>query len=91
MDKYEYLTSENLDYNSSVIEQARFEYFPLHKIFNKGLTEEDKKEGLLKRFRNIEGKNEGQLKAIEVQGKKQLDAIKDIETDSESLKTISFF
>ena len=87
MDKYEYLTSENLDYNSSVIEQARFEYFPLHKIFNKGLTEENKKEGLLKRFR----KNEGQLKAIEVQEKKQLDAIKDIETDSESLKTISFF
>ena len=91
MHKHEYLTSENLGYNSSVIEQARFEYFPLHKSFNKGLTEEDKKEGLLKRFRNIEGKNEGQLKAIEVQGKKQLDAIKDIETDSESLKTISFF
>ena len=31
------------------------------------------------------------LKAIEDQGKKQLDAIKNIKTDSESLKTISFF
>ena len=31
------------------------------------------------------------LKAIEDQGKKQLDAIKNIKTDSESLKPISFF
>ena len=31
------------------------------------------------------------LKAIEDQGKKQLDAIRNIKTDSESLKTISFF
>ena len=30
-------------------------------------------------------------KAIEDQGKKQLDAIKNIETDSKSSKTISFF
>ena len=49
------------------------------------------KEGLLKRLKNIEGKNEGQFKAIEDQGKKQLDAIKNIETDSKSLKTINFF
>ena len=33
-------------------------------IFNKGLKEEDKKEGLLKRLKNIEDKNEEQLKAI---------------------------
>ena len=51
----------------------------------------DRKEGLLKRLRNIVGKNEEQLKAIEDQGKKQLDAIKNIETDSKSLTTISFF
>ena len=45
--------------------QAEFEYSPLGKIFNKGLKEEDKKEGLLKRLKNIEDKNEEQLKIIE--------------------------
>ena len=45
----------------------------------------------MKRLRNIEGKNEEKLKAIEDQGKKQLDAIKNIKTDSKSLKAISFF
>ena len=65
-----------------VLEQARFEYSPLGKVFNKGLKKEDKKEGLLKRLRNIEGKNEEQLKAIKNQGKKQLDAIKNIKTYS---------
>ena len=34
------------------------------KFFNKGLEEEDKKEGLLKRLKNIEDKNEQQLKII---------------------------
>ena len=57
----------------------------------KGLTAEDKKEELLKRLSNIEGKNEEQIKAIEDQGKKQLDATKDIDTKSKSLKAISFF
>ena len=42
-------------------EQAKCEYSPLGKIFNKGLSEEDKKEGLLKKLKNIEDKNE-QLK-----------------------------
>ena len=40
------------------------------KIFNKGLIEEDKKEGLFKRLKNIGGNNEEQLKAIEDQEKK---------------------
>ena len=75
------MTCEDLGYKISVIEQARFEYSPLGKIFNKRLREEDKKEGLLKRLRIIEVKNEEQLKAIEDQRKKQLDAIKNIETD----------
>ena len=60
------------------------------KIFNKGLDKEEKKEGLLKRLRNIEGKNEEQLRAIEDQGKKQLKEIKN-NVDSKPLKTISFF
>ena len=44
LDKYEYLTGENLDYMPDAVEEARFECSPLGKIFNKGLKEEDKKE-----------------------------------------------
>ena len=54
LDKYEYLTGEDLGLRPSTVEQAKFEYSPLSKIFNKGLKEEDKKEGLLKRLKNIE-------------------------------------
>ena len=54
LDKYEYLTGEDLGLKPSTVEQAKFEYSPLGKIFNKGLKEEDKKEGLLKRLKNIE-------------------------------------
>ena len=40
----------------------------MRKVFNKGLKEE----GLLKRLKNVEGKNEGHLKAIKYLGEKQL-------------------
>ena len=61
LDKYEYLTHEDLGLKPSIIEQAKFEYSPLGKSFNKGLSEDDKKEGLFKRLKNIEDKNEMQL------------------------------
>ena len=54
LDKYEYLTGEDLDLKPSTVEQAKFEYSPLGKIFNKGLDKDDKKEGLFKRLKNIE-------------------------------------
>ena len=54
MDKYEYLTGEDLGLKPSTIEQTKFEYSPLGKIFNKGLDEDHKKEGLIKRLKNIE-------------------------------------
>ena len=53
------------------------------KIFNKGLSEDDKKEGLFKRLKNIEDKNKDQ-------SKKQLDAIESIDISSKPLKEISF-
>ena len=43
LDKYEYLTGEDLGLKPSTVEQAKFEYSLLGKIFNKGLEEEDKK------------------------------------------------
>ena len=79
------------DTNQVFVEQVKFDYSPLGKLFNKGLKEEDKKEGPLKRFKNIEGKNDKQLKVIEDQGKKLLEEIKNIKTDSKSSKMISFF
>ena len=54
LDKYEYLTGEDLGLKPSTVEQAKFEYSPLGKIFNKGLSEDDKKEGLFKRQKSIE-------------------------------------
>ena len=64
LDKYEYLTGEDLGLKPSTIKQAKFEYSPLGKMFNKGLDKDDQKEGLLKRLKNIEYKNEEQLKLL---------------------------
>ena len=61
LDKYELLTDEVQILNQVLL---------LKQIFNKALSEDDKKEGLFKRLKNTEGKNEEQLKAIEDQGKK---------------------
>ena len=58
LDKYELLTGEDLDLKPSTIEQPIFEDSPLGKIFNKGLSEDDKKEGVLKGLKNIKDKNE---------------------------------
>ena len=57
LDKYEYLTGEYLGLKPSTIEQTKFEYSPLGKIFNKGLSKDHQKEGLFKRLKSIEHKN----------------------------------
>ena len=65
LDEYEYLTGEDLGYKPEVLEETKFEYSPLGKVFNKKLEKEDKKEGILKRLKNIEDNNEKQIeKAI---------------------------
>ena len=67
--KYELLTGEDLDLKPSTIEQAKFEYSPLGKIFNKGLSEDDKKEGVLKGLKNIKDKNEELINTINTTNK----------------------
>ena len=69
LDKYEYLTGEDLGLKPSTAEQAKFEYSPLGKIFNKGLKKDDQKEGLFKRLKILKArlkakikKNQNQLK-----------------------------
>ena len=62
LDKCEYLTGEDLGLKPSTVKQIKFVYSPLGKCFNKGLSEDDKKKGLLKKLKNIEDKNEQLLK-----------------------------
>ena len=73
LDKYKYLTGEDLGLKPSTIEKAKFEYSPLGKIFNKGLSKDDKKEGVLKKLINIEDKNEQLLKT-----KNKIENIKEV-------------
>ena len=75
LEKYEYSTGENLGYKPDVVQKAKFEYSPLGQVFNKGLDVNEKKEKLLKRLKNTEGKNEQQLELIKNQGEKQLNLI----------------
>ena len=91
LDKYEYFTGEDLGFKPSFVEQAKFEYSSMGRVFNKGLIEGDKKEGLFKRLKNNEDANSAQLQAIKDQGKKQLEEIKNINIGSKPLKTIVFF
>ena len=62
--KYEYLTNKDLGYKPDAFEQAKFEYSPLGKVFTDGLDKSDKNEGLLKRLKNIEDRNNNQLLTI---------------------------
>ena len=43
LEKYEYLTGENLGYKPDVVQKAKFEYSPPGQIFNKGLHVNKKK------------------------------------------------
>ena len=45
-----------------MIQKSKFEYSPIGKVFNKGLDESNKKEGLLKKLKNIEDKSEERSK-----------------------------
>ena len=62
--KHEYLTKKDLGYKPDVFEQAKFEYSPLGKVFTDGLDKSDRKEGLLKRFKNIEDRSNNKLLTI---------------------------
>ena len=62
--KYEYLTKKDLNYKPNAFEQVKFEYSPLGKVFIDGLDKSDRKEGLLKRLKNIEDRSNNQLLAL---------------------------
>ena len=56
LDKYEFLTKQDLKYKPDALEQAKFAYSPLGKVFNDELNKKDKtkKVGILQRLKNIE-------------------------------------
>ena len=55
LDNYEFLTKQDIKYKPDALEQAKFAYSPLGKVFNDGLNKKDKtkKVGLLQRLKNI--------------------------------------
>ena len=70
--KYEYFTGQDLGYKPSVIEQTKFDYSLLDKVFTKGLDKDEDKKGLFKRLKNIEDKNEELLDEIKDQNTNKL-------------------
>ena len=62
--KYKCLTKKDLKYKPDAFEQVKFEYSPLGKVFTDGLDKSDRNEGLLKRLKNTENRNNDQLLTI---------------------------
>ena len=88
LNKHGYLTGGDLGLKPSTVEQAKFEYSRLGKIFNKGLDKDYQKEGLFKRLENIKDKNEELLQVIKDEGEKKLKELKNI-GKNKTLKAIN--
>ena len=90
LDKYEYLTGEDLGYRPDPVQRAKFEYSPLVQVFNKRLITGERSGRLLKRIKNIEDKTDNQLRAIEGQNN-ELDLVKNQKTkQSDPIGKIKF-
>ena len=76
LDKYEYLTGEDLGYKPDAVKKTKFEHSPSGQLFNKGLDSNEKRR-LVKKAKNIKSKADNQLGLIRDQGDRQLDLIKD--------------
>ena len=48
LEKYEYLTDEDLGYKPDIIQRAKFEYSPLGEAFNKAFKKDDKNKKVIK-------------------------------------------
>ena len=48
LEKYEYLTGEDLGYKPNIIQRAKFEYSPLGEAFNKVFKKDDKNKKVIK-------------------------------------------
>ena len=94
--EYEFLTKKDLNYKPNAFEQAKFEYSPLGKEFIDGLDRPDRKEGLLKRSKNIEDRSNNQLLTLRdinrsaIRGRNNVDDDDDNDdgNDNDDYKTI---
>ena len=50
LEKYEYLTGEDLGYKPDAVQKAKFEYSPVRKVFNKGFDKVKKR----RNFKEVE-------------------------------------
>ena len=95
--KYEYLTNKDVGYKPDAFEQAKFEYSPLGKAFMDELHKFDRKEGLLKRLKNIEDRNNNQLLALKdisrpaIRGRNGDNSDDDSDNANDEYKTIQDF
>ena len=82
LEKYEYLTGEDLGRRPSALEKTKFEYSPLSKVFINGLDKDDQKEGLFKRLKNIESeiKSKDKKQSEPINNEEQSEAVKDQST-----------
>ena len=69
LEKYEYLTGEDLGFQPDVIQKVKLEYSPLGKVFNKGLDESDKNKGFLKRPKILKAKMNNNLNQLNIKKK----------------------
>ena len=89
--KYEYLTKKDLGYKPDAFEQAKFEYSPLGKVLTDGLDKSDRKEGLLKRLKNLEDRSNNHLLTIKnilrpaIKGENNSDEYKTIQNFKQEL------
>ena len=51
LDKYEYLTGEDLGYGPDPVQKAKFEYSPLGQVFDKGLDSSKKTRRIIKKVK----------------------------------------
>ena len=70
--KYECFTGQDLGCKPSVIEQTKFDYSLLGKVFTKGLDKDEDKKALFKTLTNIEDNNEELLDEIKDQNTNKL-------------------
>ena len=82
LEKYEYLTGEDLGRRPSALEKTKFEYSPLSKVFTKGLDKDDQTEGLFKILKNIESeiKSKDKKQSEPINNEEQSEAVKDQST-----------
>ena len=79
LNKYEYLTGEYLGLKPSSVEQTKFEYSPLGKDFNKGLSEKKNKQNI----GSIPLIVSSYLKSLSQEAKDLMDEIEDENSDIE--------